>query len=179
MRSAAFVTISIPSGSACSSRPFCFDAHEVGSLCNHLHTIWLSLLLTALLLPLLVSDEGNCDGALVEAVLLWLLKAKNVKGFISCSHLSSIIHTGDGQNTLRDEEVVPGEWLVTELTHCPIFGVGIGHDLVEDVVVPLDLQLEGDPGLLEQVCLNIGGGDFGGGAKVDTDELTESDELLF
>ena len=51
-------------------------------------------------------------------------------------------------------------------------GVSVGHDLVENVVISLNLQLEGDTGLLQKVGLDIGGGDLGGGAEVDTDELT-------
>ena len=46
------------------------------------------------------------------------------------------------------------------------------HQLVEDVVISLDLQLESDTGLLQKVGLDIGGGDFVGGAEVNTDELT-------
>jgi hypothetical protein len=51
-------------------------------------------------------------------------------------------------------------------------GVSLGHDLVEDVVVPLNRQLEGDTGFLQQVGLDIGSSDLGGWAEVDTDELT-------
>merc|ERR1712212_292414 len=64
--------------------------------------------------------------------------------------------------------------LVAQLAELPVLGRGVGHQLVEDMVISLDLQLEGDTGLLQKVGLDIGGGDFGGGAEVDTDELTES-----
>ena len=50
-------------------------------------------------------------------------------------------------------------------------GVGVGHDLVEDVVIPLDLQLEGDAGLFQEVSFDIGGGDFQVAAEVNSDEL--------
>merc|ERR1719167_741555 len=46
------------------------------------------------------------------------------------------------------------------------------------MVIPLDLQLEGDTGLLQKVGLDIGGGDLGGGAEVDTDELTETGRVV-
>merc|ERR1719462_401040 len=55
-----------------------------------------------------------------------------------------------------------------------VLGVGLGHDLVEDVVISLDLQLEGDTGLLQKVGLDVGRGDLHVGAELDTDELTES-----
>merc|ERR1712212_1366832 len=64
--------------------------------------------------------------------------------------------------------------LVAQLAELPVLGRGVGHQLVEDMVISLDLQLEGDTGLLQKVGLDIGGGDFGGGAEVDTDEFTES-----
>merc|ERR1719173_211695 len=79
-----------------------------------------------------------------------------------------------GQHALGDEEIISREGLVAQLAHLPVMGVSVGHELVEDMVISLDLQLEGDTGLLQKVGLDIGGGDFGGGAKVDTDELTES-----
>ena len=53
-----------------------------------------------------------------------------------------------------------------------ILGVVRAHELVENVVISLDLQLEGNTGLLQKVGLDIGGGNFVGGAEVDTDELT-------
>merc|ERR1712055_559186 len=52
--------------------------------------------------------------------------------------------------------------------------VSVRHQLVENMVIPLDLQLEGDTGLLQKVGLDIGGGDFEGGTEVNTDEFTES-----
>ena len=62
--------------------------------------------------------------------------------------------------------------LVSQVTESPIFGVSIGHQLVEDVVISLDLKLEGDTRLLQKVCLDIGGRDLQVGAEVNTDKLT-------
>ncbi len=62
--------------------------------------------------------------------------------------------------------------LVAQLAELPVLGIGVGHQLVEDMVISLDLQLEGDTGLLQKVGLDIGGGDFGSGAEMDTDEFT-------
>ena len=73
--------------------------------------------------------------------------------------------------TLIDKEVVPGKGFFPQQTHGVILGVGVGHDLVEDVVIPLDLQLEGDAGLFQEVSFDIGGGDFQVAAEVNSDEL--------
>ena len=71
-----------------------------------------------------------------------------------------------------DEKVSSWVRLCAQLAHCVIFWVSIGHQLVEDVVISLDLELEGDTGLLQKVSLDIGGGDLARGAEVDTDEFT-------
>merc|ERR1719244_701097 len=138
----------MPSGSACSSRP--------------------------LLLPFLVTDVGDGDGTLVQTILLVLVEAEGVQGGVGGAHLLGVIHTGDGQHALGEEEVIAGEGLVSQLTQVPVLGISVGHQLVEDMVISLDLKLEGDTGLLQKVGLDIGGGDFGSGAEVDTDELSES-----
>ena len=45
------------------------------------------------------------------------------------------------------------------------------HHLVEDVVAPLDFLLEGDPGLLQQVSLNVTACQLALRVEVDPDEL--------
>ena len=45
------------------------------------------------------------------------------------------------------------------------------HHLVEDVVAPLDFLLEGDPGLLQQVRLDIAASQLALRVEVDPDEL--------
>ena len=74
--------------------------------------------------------------------------------------------------TLIDKEVVPGKGFFPQQTHGVILGVGVGHDLVEDVVIPLDLQLKGDAGLFQKVSFNIGCGNLVGRPEMDPDELT-------
>ena len=48
------------------------------------------------------------------------------------------------------------------------------HHLVEDVVAPLDLLLEGDPGLLQKVGLDVAARQFPLDVEVDADELSLS-----
>ena len=50
--------------------------------------------------------------------------------------------------------------------------VSIRHQLVENVVISLDFQLEGNARLFQKVGLDIGRGDFEVGTEVDTDEFT-------
>merc|ERR1712168_371427 len=154
--------------------PVDLNGEDFGGLGDILHAIGLSLLLTTLLLPLLVTQVGDGDGALVQTILLLLAEAEGVQGGVGGAHFLGVIHTGDGQHTLGDVEVIAGEGLVAQLAHLPVMRVSVGHELVENMVISLDLQLEGDTGLFQKVGLDIGGGDFGGGAEVDTDELTES-----
>ena len=115
---------------------------------------------------------GDGDGALVTVILLWLTETQSVKGHVGGAHFLGVIHTGHGQHTLADEVESAGIRLGRQTAHGMVFGISVGHDLVEDVVISLDLQLEGDTGLLQEVGLDIGGGDFVGGAEVDTDEFT-------
>merc|ERR1712198_815582 len=154
------------------------DIEQRSSLGDPVHAIGLGLLLTSLLLPFLVAQVSNGDGTLVQTILLFLAEAKGVQGSVGGAHLLGVIHTGDGQHTLGDEEVIAGEGLVAQQAHLPVLGVSIGHQLVEDVVISLDLKLEGDTGLLQKVGLDIGGSDFVGGTEVNTDELTEAGRVV-
>merc|ERR1712142_465000 len=154
--------------------PVDLDREEVSSLGHHIHTVGLGLLLATLLLPLLVTDVGDGDGTLVQTILLILAEAESIQGGVGGAHLLGVIHTGDGQHALSEEKVISRVGLVAQLAEVPVLGIGVGHQLVEDMVISLDLQLEGDTGLLQKVGLDIGGGDFGSGAEVDTDEFTES-----
>merc|ERR1719347_356532 len=154
--------------------PVDLELEELGGPGDHVHAVGLGLLLATLLLPLLVADVGNGDGTLVQTILLVLVEAEGVQGGVGGAHLLGVIHTGDGQHALSEEKVISGEGLVAQLAELPVLGIGVGHQLVEDMVISLDLQLEGDTGLLQKVGLDIGGGDFGSGAEMDTDEFTES-----
>merc|ERR1719347_1089834 len=154
--------------------PVDLNLEEVSSLGHHIHTVRLGLLLATLLLPLLVTNVGNGDGTLVQTILLILAEAEGIQGGVGGAHLLGVIHTGDGQHALSEEKVISRKGLVAQLAELPVLGIGVGHQLIEDMVISLDLQLEGDTGLLQKVGLDIGGGDFGSGAEVDTDEFTES-----
>jgi len=59
-----------------------------------------------------------------------------------------------------------------------VVGGGTGAKLVEDVVVPLVLVLENDPGLLQKVVRDGSASQHAGGVKVDLDELSETGTVL-
>ena len=75
-------------------------------------------------------------------------------------------------NDLADEKVVSRMGLVSQITESPILGISIGHQLIENMVISLDFQLEGNTGLFQKVSLDIGGGNFQVRSEVNTDELT-------
>ena len=52
------------------------------------------------------------------------------------------------------------------------------HHLVEDVVAPLDLLLEGDPCLLEEIGLDVAPSQLSLDVEVDADELSLSGKQL-
>merc|ERR550519_217630 len=155
-----------------------FDSELDGGLGDKLHAVGLGLLLATLLLPLLVAHVGDGDGTLVQTILLILEKSEGVQSRVGGAHLFGVVHTGDGQHALSDVKVIAGEGLIAQSAELPVFSVSVGHELIEDVVIPLDLQLEGDASLFQKVGLDIGGGDLGGGAEVDTDELAESRRVV-
>merc|ERR1719427_440197 len=141
---------------------------------NAFSAVWLRLFLFALHFPLLVAEVTNRDCSSVEAVLVLLREAESVEGSICGAHLLRVVHLVHRQHALIDKEVVSGEGFFPQQTHAVVTVVGVGHDLVEDVVIPLDLQLEGDAGLFQEVSFDIGGGDFQVPAEVNSDELAES-----
>merc|ERR1712002_669543 len=151
-----------------------FDSDQRSAGSDFVHAFGLSLLLTTLLFPFGVAQVGDGDGALVTVILLRLTEAQSVKGGVGGAHFLGVIHAGHGQHTLTDEVESAGIGLGGQTAHGMVFGISVGHDLVEDVVISLDLQLEGDTGLFQKVGLDIGGGDLHVGAELDTDELTES-----
>ena len=63
-------------------------------------------------------------------------------------------------------DVVAEKTLLLELGH------GGLHHLVEDVVGPLHLLLEGDPRLLQEVCLYVAPSQLPLDVEVDADEFT-------
>ena len=65
-------------------------------------------------------------------------------------------------------DVVAQEALLLEVRHPGL------HHLVEDVVAPLDLLLEGDPRLLQEVGLDVAARQFSLDVEVDADELSLS-----
>ena len=59
-------------------------------------------------------------------------------------HLLFVVHSGDSQHTLGDEVERAGIRILSQGAHVVVLDFELAHDLVEDVVIPLDLQLEGD-----------------------------------
>ena len=91
---------------------------------------------------------------------------------IAYLHLLFVIHAGDSKHTLSNEEVVSWVGILAQKSHVMVLGVVRAHELIEDVIVPLDLKLESNARLFQKVGLDIGGGDLVGGAEMNTDELT-------
>ena len=63
-------------------------------------------------------------------------------------------------------DVVGEKAFLLEVRHCRL------HHLVEDVVRPLHLLLEGDPGLLQQVGLYVAPSQLSLDVEMDPDELS-------
>ena len=72
---------------------------------------------------------------------------------------------------MSDEEIVGRVGILTQQTHVVILSVVGTHELIEDVVIPLDFQLKGDARLFQQISLDICRGNFVGRTKVDANEL--------
>ena len=53
-----------------------------------------------------------------------------------------------------------------------IFGIVATHELIEDVVIPLDFQLECNARFLEKISLDISGGDLRRRSEVNANKLT-------
>ena len=89
---------------------------------------------------------------------------------IKDNHLNSSTDTDNPH--LRDVmvvvDVVAQKALLLEVRHPGL------HHLVEDVVAPLDLLLEGDPRLLKEVGLDVAARQFSLDVEVDADELSLS-----
>ena len=106
-----------------------------------------------------------------EASVKTKTETKTTKGTADL-HFLDIVDPLDREDSLRDEEIVCGIGILPEKKLVVISGKFGAHQLVEDVVVSLDGQLEGDPRLLQQVSLDVRRRDFVGRTKVDADELT-------
>merc|ERR1719383_219102 len=153
-------------------------ADQLSRFRHFLHAVRLSLLLTTLLFPLGISEVAEGDGGFVKTLFVVLRETENIKSLIGGLHLLFVIHASDGEHTLGDEEVISRVGVLAQEAHVVVGRVVGAHELVEDVVVTLNFQLEGDTGLLQKVGLDIGGGDFVGGAEVNTDELTEAGRVV-
>ena len=78
----------------------------------------------------------------------------------------------------RDKSYLRDVMVVVDVVAQETFLLEVGHPglhhLVEDVVAPLDLLLEGDPRLLEEVGLDVAARQLALDVEVDTDELSLS-----
>ena len=85
----------------------------------------------------------------------------------------------DGEDSLRDEEKVPRIWIFSEQKLFVKLGIFGAHQLVKDVVIPLDSELKRNAGLFEKVSFDVGRGDLVGRTEVDADELTLLRKRIF
>ena len=139
-------------------------------------SIGLSLFFSLLVSELHVHVVKDGGGNLVDTVDLFLREAKNVEGFIGKEKFFTIIEVLDNDDTLGDGWVIVGVSRDEEsLSH---FRLLVGDDLVEDMVVSLTAELEGDSRFLKKIGLNITTRELARGAKVNSDEFTESRRVI-
>ena len=130
-------------------------------------------------------------------ILLHLLtEAKDIEGLVSEHHVLLVVDGGHGQLALGDvpvvQDVVSQQALWREkflkqvinillqvpyLVSSSYLGLEVrdlvGHDVIESMVAPLQLSLEGQPGLLQQVDNHVSARQLTGLVEPDTDELTK------
>ncbi len=94
---------------------------------------------------------------------------QDVEGVVSELQVLVVIDGRDGGLALADVVVVVD--VVGEATGLLKIRHRLLHQLIEDVVGPLDVLLEGDARLLQQVGLDVAAGQLAGGVEVDADEF--------
>ena len=118
--------------------------------------------------------DGRHD--LVDVVSLLLREVQDVEGVVGELQILVVVDGRDRGLALADVvvvvDVVGQAALLLQIRHCLL------HQLVEDVVRPLHVLLEGDPGLLKQVGLDVATRQLALGVEVDADELTLDTDVL-
>jgi hypothetical protein len=152
------------------------ETEEEAALVGVFSSIGLSLFFSLLVSELHVHVVEDGSGDLVDTVDLFLSEAKNVEGFVGKKKFFTIIEVLDNDDTLGDGGVVIGVSGDKELLGKS--GDLVGDDLVEDMVVSLTAELEGDSRLFEKIGLNITTGELARSAEVNSDEFTESRRVI-
>jgi len=151
---------------------FMVGTQELSHTCTFLRTVCLSLLLSTSLFELHATHMHYSGNNLVDIVFLFLSETQYVEGLISQLTFFAIIHIRNcglalGHIVIVVDVVGQGAYVFHSSNRA-------GHDLVEDVVGPLQRLLRNDTSLLQQICFNISAGQFTRCTEVDTDEFTES-----
>ncbi len=94
---------------------------------------------------------------------------QDVEGVVSELQVLVVIDGWDGGLALADIVVVVD--VVGKATGLLQIRHRLLHQLIEDVVGPLDVLLEGDARLLQQVGLDVAARQLASGVEVDADEL--------
>lgn len=146
------------------------------ALVSVISSIGLSLFFSLLVSELHVHVVKNSGGDLPDTVDLFLREAKNVEGFVGKEKFLTIIEVLDSDDTLGDCWVIIGISRDKELLSQ--FRLLVGDDLVEDMVVSLTAELEGDSRFLKKIGFNVTTRELARGAKVNSDEFTESRRVI-
>jgi len=111
--------------------------------------------------------DGRHDLVDVEGLLF--REVQDVEGVMSELQVLVVIDGRDGGLALADIMVVVD--VVGKATGLLKIRHRLLHQLIEDVVGPLHVLLEGDARLLQQVGLDVAAGQLASGVEVDADEL--------
>ena len=111
--------------------------------------------------------DGRND--LVDVESLLFREVQDVEGVMSELQVLVVIDGRDGGLALADIMVVVD--VVGKATGLLKIWHRLLHQLIEDVVGPLHVLLEGDARLLQQVGLDVAAGQLASGVEVDADEL--------
>jgi len=152
------------------------QAEEVGGLVGGFSAVKFTLLLTLLLLEFHTLEVHDSGGDLVNTLDVFSGELEDFEGLLGGVQLITIIEVWYGDLTLADGWVCI--WIWDEKASLDELWLSLGENLVEDVVVSLTLELEGDTGLLEKVGLDITGTELTGWAEVNSDKLTESGRVI-
>jgi len=111
--------------------------------------------------------DGRND--LVDVESLLFREVQDVEGVMSELQVLVVIDGRDGGLALADIMVVVD--VVGKATGLLKIRHRLLHQLIEDVVGPLHVLLEGDARLLQQVGLDVAARQLASGVEVDADEL--------
>merc|ERR1719495_454041 len=119
-----------------------------------------------------VTHVHHASSVLENIVLLFLSKAKNIKGLISILHVFPVINRGDSNFSLRNipviHDVIAQQAFFFEISNL------IRHEVVESVVASLKWLLVSQTRFFKQVHNHVSTRQFTRSVEVNSDELTKS-----